>query len=62
MPKGVTEQALFDVLVSTFGEDVARDWWKWFSVEHRGWGQGGWKRVDAARRTCTDLTPPTGPP
>lgn len=62
MPAGVDRDQLLSWLGDTFGEEAAGAWWKWFSTTWRGWGQDGWKRVDAARDSCATLTPPTGPP
>lgn len=57
MPAGVDLDATYVWMVQTFGEDVAKRWWKWFGVDHRGWGGDGWKRVDKARESCIDLKP-----
>lgn len=52
MPAGVDREALYGWMVQTFGEDAAKAWWKWFSTDHRGWGQEGWSRLDKARANC----------
>lgn len=46
---GLTSAVLFDMVVTVIGEDPAKAWWKWFTVEHPDWGREGWVRIDKAR-------------
>lgn len=57
MPGGVDLDVLYAAAVRLFGEEVAAEWWAWFAVEHREWGQEGWRRLDQAR-----AAPPCAPP
>lgn len=52
MPPGVDREALYLYLVDSFGEETAKAWWKWLSVDFRGWGREGWTRLDNARKAC----------
>lgn len=49
MPEGVNLDTLYAAMVRLFGEDAAASWWRWFTVDHRGWSQEGWQRLDTAR-------------
>lgn len=46
---GLAEDVLFDMVASTVGEEKAKAWWKWFTVEYPEWSREGWTRLDKAR-------------
>lgn len=46
---GMTGEILFDMAVAIVGEEQAKAWWKWFTVEYPEWAREGWTRIDRAR-------------
>lgn len=61
MPPGLTVEGLLGYLVEALGEDGARAWWRWFSVEYPDWARDGWTRLDDVRSSFRATRPP-GPP
>ena len=51
MPAGVDLDALHGAMIDAFGEEAAKAWRGWLN-SWRGWGQEGWRRLDAARAAC----------
>lgn len=51
-PRGVDSEALYGWLLSTYGEEPAKAFWRWLTVAWPGWARDGWTRLDAARASC----------
>lgn len=50
LPPSVSTSAVYGALVDALGEDGAKAFWRWLSVEFPGWARDGWARVDQARK------------
>lgn len=51
-PSGVKVGPLLDGLDAALGEEAAREFWRWMTVDYPAWAREGWRRVDAARARC----------
>lgn len=56
-PAGVSRGALYGAVVDLAGEDKAKAFWKWLTVEQPDWGREGWARLAKARANCPKATP-----
>lgn len=46
----MTSDVLFDMVASRFGEEAAKEWFRWFTTVYPEWAREAWQRIDKARQ------------